>query len=237
MTEAEWLAGSEPQPMLEFVGDRASSRKLRLFAVACCRRLWPLIAEAPCRAAVEVAERFADGLVTAEVQEAARTAAERVHQEVEDTEAPLFSGVAYATAYAASYTIHDQGTVRLACRAAVNAACAAGHALSSQGAPENEVAAATHAEFAAQTALVRDLFGNPFRPAPFPDPSWSAWKDGVVVKLAQAIYEDRAFDRLPVLADALEEAGCTNADILAHCRGPGEHVRGCWVVDPLLGKG
>jgi hypothetical protein len=236
MTEAEWLACTDPTPMLEFLGDRASSRKLRLFAVACCRRIWPLITEAHCREAVEIAERFADGSVTAEVQEAAHIAAERVRREVEDTEAPLFSGVAYATAYAASSTIHDKGTVWLACRAAVNAACAAGHALSSQGASENEVAAATHAEFAAQTALVRDLFGNPFRLAPFPDPSWLAWQDGAVVKLAQAIYADRAFDRLPVLADALEEAGCHDPDILAHCRQPGPHVRGCWVVDLLLGK-
>jgi hypothetical protein len=236
VTEAEWLACTEPTPMLEFLGDRASSRKLRLFAVACCRRIWPLITEAHCREAVEIAERFADGLVTAEAQEAAHIAAEGVRREVEDTEAPLFSGVAYATTHAASYTVHDKGTVWLACRAAVNAACAAGHALSSQGASEDEVAAAYNAEFAAQTALVRDLFGNPFRPAPFPDPSWLAWNDGTVVKLAESIYDERAFDRMPILADALEEASCTKADILAHCRGPGPHVRGCWVVDLLLGK-
>jgi hypothetical protein len=139
--------------------------------------------------------------------------------------------VAYATAYAASYTIHDKGTVWLACRAAVNAACAAGHALTSQSASENEVAAAYNAESAAQTALVRDLFGSPFRPAPFPEPSWLGWNDGTPVKMAQAIYDDRAFDRLLVLADALEEAGCPDPDMLAHCRQPGEHVRGCWVVD------
>ena len=71
MTEAEWLACTDPTPMLEFLGDRASSRKLRLFAVACCRRIWPLITEVHCREAVEIAERFADGLVTAEAQEAA----------------------------------------------------------------------------------------------------------------------------------------------------------------------
>jgi hypothetical protein len=65
---------------------------------------------------------------------------------------------------------------------------------------------------------------------------WLSWNDGIVPKLAQAIYDDRVFDRLPILADALEEAGCTNADILNHCRQPGEHVRGCWVVDLLLGK-
>jgi hypothetical protein len=58
-------------------------------------------------------------------------------------------------------------------------------------------------------------------------PSWLSWNDGTVVKMAQAIYDDRAFDRLPILADALEDAGCSDADILAHCRSEGPHVRGC----------
>ena len=66
--------------------------------------------------------------------------------------------------------------------------------------------------------------------------AWLAWNDGTIRKMAQVIYGDRAFDRLPLLADALEDAGCTDADILGHCRTPGEHVRGCWVVDLLLGK-
>src|SRR5262249_16188201 len=83
--------------------------------------------------------------------------------------------------------------------------------------------------------LLRDIVGNPFRPVTV-DPAWLAWHGGTVVKLAHAIYDERAFERLPVLADALEEAGCTNADILNHCRQPGEHVRGCWVVDAILGK-
>jgi hypothetical protein len=79
---------------------------------------------------------------------------------------------------------------------------------------------------------VRDIFGNPFRPITL-DPSWLT---ATVTSLAQAIYEERAFDRLPVLADALEDAGCANAEILSHCRQPGEHVRGCWVVDLILSK-
>jgi hypothetical protein len=83
--------------------------------------------------------------------------------------------------------------------------------------------------------LLRDIFGNPFRPLTF-DRSWLAWNNSTVAKISQAIYEDRAFDRLPVLADALEDAGCHDADILAHCRQSREHVWGCWVVDLLLGK-
>jgi len=80
--------------------------------------------------------------------------------------------------------------------------------------------------------FLRDIFGNPFLPVVF-DPSWLT---PTVVALANSIYVDRAFDRMPILADALEEAGCDNADILLHCRGDGPHVRGCWVVDAVLGK-
>jgi hypothetical protein len=80
---------------------------------------------------------------------------------------------------------------------------------------------------------VRDIFGNPFRPVTA-DPQWLT---PTVVTLAQTIYADRAFDRLPILADALEDAGCDEADILTHCRADEPHVRGCWVVDLVLGKG
>jgi hypothetical protein len=84
--------------------------------------------------------------------------------------------------------------------------------------------------------VVREMFGNPFRPITV-DPSWLASNNGTVPKLAQSIYDERVFDRLPILADALEDAGCTNQDMLMHCRAGGEHVRGCWVVDLLLAKG
>lgn len=81
-------------------------------------------------------------------------------------------------------------------------------------------------------ALFRDIFGNPFHPIEL----LTASKNSTVGNLAQAIYADRAFDLLPILADALEDAGCHNTEILAHCRGPGPHVRGCWVVDLILSK-
>ena len=80
--------------------------------------------------------------------------------------------------------------------------------------------------------LLRCIVGNPFQPVAC-EPSW---RTPIAVSLAEAIYAGRAFDRLPVLADALEEAGCTNPDVLAHCRGDGPHARGCWVVDMVLGK-
>ena len=84
--------------------------------------------------------------------------------------------------------------------------------------------------------LLHDLFGNPFRPATVPEPSVLAWGGGAARRLAGAVYQARRFGDLPVLADMLEEAGCTDADILGHLRGPGVHVPGCWAVDHLLGK-
>ena len=86
----------------------------------------------------------------------------------------------------------------------------------------------------AQAAVLRCLFGNPFRP--FAIGLGPAWRTPQVIAIAQAIYDDRAFYDLPILADALEDAGCTDAAILDHCRSPGPHVRGCWVVDLLTGR-
>jgi hypothetical protein len=79
---------------------------------------------------------------------------------------------------------------------------------------------------------IRDLFGNPFRPVTV-DPAWLTRN---VIAIAEGIYEDRAFDGMPILADDLEESGCDDAEILDHCRSPAEHVRGCWVIDAILGK-
>jgi hypothetical protein len=87
-------------------------------------------------------------------------------------------------------------------------------------------------ELSAQADLLREIFGNPFRPVAF-DPRW---RTADVVALAQAIYDDRAFDRMPILADALLDAGCDDEQVIGHCRGDGPHVRGCWVVDLVLGK-
>jgi len=78
----------------------------------------------------------------------------------------------------------------------------------------------------------RDIFSNPFRPVTF-DPRW---RTSDAVGLARAIYDDRTFDRLPILADALIDAGCDDEQVLAHCRSEGPHVRGCWVVDLVLGR-
>ncbi len=83
---------------------------------------------------------------------------------------------------------------------------------------------------------MRDIFGNPFQPPPSLPSAVLKWNNGTVYRLAEAVYQDRAFDRLPILADALLDAGCEDEDLMAHCREPGPHVRGCWAVDLLLGK-
>jgi hypothetical protein len=83
--------------------------------------------------------------------------------------------------------------------------------------------------------MVRDLVGNPFRPSTL-DPAWVGWDGGTVRRLARGIYESRQFELMPVLADALEEAGCQDPELVGHCRGPGPHVLGCWALDQLLEK-
>lgn len=97
---------------------------------------------------------------------------------------------------------------------------------------ENQPTRKQAAEAAVQAALLRDIFGNPFRSATF-SPSW---RTDTVVAIAAQMYESRCFDAMSVLADALMDAGCDNEDILNHCRAYGSHVRGCWVVDLILGK-
>ncbi|MBI1914454.1 MAG: hypothetical protein HYS12_06905 [Planctomycetes bacterium] len=100
--------------------------------------------------------------------------------------------------------------------------------------PERAWERLVRAETAVQATLLRDVFGNPFRNTAA-DPACLAWSDGTAVKMARAIYEGRDFGDVPLLGDALEEGGCANDEILSHCRGPGLHTRGCWVLDLLLG--
>jgi hypothetical protein len=224
MTEAEWLACNDPQAMLEFLEGKASDRKLRLFACACCRRIWPLFTDPRSRRAVQVAERFADaeGVSLTELAAAERDA-EDAH-----IAAPHLTALGLGPFDAAIHVLnHDLSA------SAADAASRAADAVESQDSNSGETARREECRF--QALLVRCVFGNPFRPAVI-DPAIFRWNDGTVVKLARAIYDERTFDRLVILADALEDAGCNDTQILGHCRGPGPHVRGCWLVDLLLGK-
>jgi hypothetical protein len=210
VTEAEWLKYTDPHAALQAVRRKASQRKLRLFAVACCRQVWQLL-NAEHRSSVEVAERFADGAATVAELRAAHSIRFQPHQfTYPSTEAYTASFAGFQVTNGAAYD------------AAWITAQSAREAL-----PSGKQSAV------AQVHLLREIFGNPFRRAKF-DPSWLT---SDVVALARGIYDEKAFDRMPILADALQDAACDNDDVLNHCRDTSlTHVRGCWVVDLLLGK-
>jgi hypothetical protein len=235
MTEGEWLTCSDPEPMLGFLLGRVSERKVRLFACGCCRRIWHLVTRRRSRRAVEVVERYCDGLADAEELRRAEDAATAAFMDAPDNSCDemvsrLSADLAGRDAWRAALSAGEAADV---------AAHVAVYGVDPDE-PATEVSeaayrAARHAERALQCSLLRDLVGNPFRSTAI-DPCWLTRVDGTVRRLAQVIHDERRFGDLPVLADALEEAGCTDADILGHCRSGGEHVRGCWVVDALLGK-
>jgi hypothetical protein len=255
MNQATWNSYTEPQEMLEALraSGRASERKRRLFAVACCRRIWPLLTDERSRKAVEVAERQADGDLdltaaskargeahAAAGERNARTgdpapAAERLRGQMEAAAAQAAAAVLQQSSvfgFATSATSAD-----LAAQAAAKAAWVARkRAAQLQGAPGRPAA---KGERAAQAALLRCIFGPLlFRPPPPVAAAVLAWQGGTVGRLAAGLYAERDFTqaRTGVLADAAEEAGVTDAELLGHLRGPGPHARGCWIVDLLLGK-
>jgi hypothetical protein len=232
MTEAEWLACTHPGLMREFVQQRGkfSDRKLRLFAVCCCRRIWRLIPEGA-KEAVEVAERYADGLATADELAAAHTRAEAVLADIDEASGDPDHACGSAGIAASFSAVEDEYRDVYAS----GVPCEASHAAAFAAGPMGGAAwlSACAAEDSAQCELLRDVFGNPFRLVAA-DPSWLSWSGGNVGKLCRRIYDHKQFDLLSVLADALEAAGCANAEILTHCRRPDEHVRGCWVIDLLL---
>jgi hypothetical protein len=221
MTENEWLACNNPAKLLEFLRGKASERKLRLFACACCRRIQNLLSDKYSRKALTIAERYAEAEVSADKLRFAWGDARRA------------AGVAYR---------EDRETAEASAMWAVSLLCEAdiGRALGAvELAGRCEAYPIDQPRLAVaereQMLLLRDVMSNPFRPVSI-DPAWRRWQDGTIPKLAFAVYNDRAYDQLPILADALEVAGCQDDSVLTHCRGPGPHVRGCWVVDLLLGK-
>ena len=228
MTEAEWLLCDDPQPMLEFLLGKVSDRKLRLFASACCRGAWSFLVDDRSRSAVETAERLGDGKVSEEELELIRSGARAAFQAAitpacRDAHAPRTSACGGARA----------ALLALLPVAVEAAAGAAYHAANAFGrVPGKSYFAAYEEALLPQARLTRDIFGNPFRPVAF-DP---AWRTDTAVTLARQMYDSREFGAMPILADALQDAGCTNEDVLNHCRGDGPHVRGCWVVDLVLGK-
>jgi hypothetical protein len=239
MTDADWQASTDPAAMLEAIRDTASSRRLRLFQVACVRRIWQYVTDPGSRALVELVERSADGPVPE-----ADLLALPYDWLTDDCGGPgPAERHAYMVAGHVGYSLisplHDgtefpsndwQDARSAAQGAATVVAEAAELPDDDEHLPAYQALQATAA--AAQADLLRDLFGNPFRPVVF-DPRW---RTADVLGLARGIDADRAFGRLPLLADALLDAGCDSDDLLSHCRSAGPHVRGCWVVDLVLGK-
>ena len=258
--EAQWLSAGSTYALLceltqhqRVARNSAGRRRLRLFACSCCRRFWHLFADQHARQAVEVAERFADGQARLDELVAAERSAG-------DAERRAMSRILELTGGRGSHgplppDLEEAQHARGTAAAAVAAAARAGLAVAAERAAlQCVMVAATGrdrwedgrpvqlAVDALQCDLLRDIFGNPFQPATL-DSAWLTWNDAAVVRLAHAAYEERHLPagtldsgRLAVLADALEEAGCADADILDHLRGPGTHVRGCWPIDLCLGK-
>jgi hypothetical protein len=250
MTEAEWLGWADLTRMVDFLcrrrkRGRAQERKLTLFACGCCRRLGPLIPTEPCRRAIEVAERYVDGLATEQERSAAWSdavdSAEEEGIPIRDeyyAETIEWGCVPGGLAALATLGLVGSGPIdagQVAAYAASEVALAAGQMRSGQDPSEVASGQAFAAEERAQRLLLREIFHNPFRPASL-SPGWGVWDAGAVRSIAQGVYEEGAFDQLPVLADALEEAGYADPRILDHLRGPASHVRGCWVLDLVLGK-
>lgn len=234
MTEAEWQTATEPSRMLSFVSSSMSDtgtnsdRKLRLFACACCRRVWDELSDPRSRRAVEVAERHADGRATEEELEAASEAASAAWDEEYDWDAwerAVRGEEGMASPFPPS-------------AAAYNAAIPVGWwggapAFVSPDEIIRQSVPAGRDEGAAQCALIREIFGNPFRPLSI-DPACLTPR---IVALSRAIYDDRDFSRMPTLGNELAATGCTDSELLHHCREPLAHARGCWALDAILGKG
>jgi hypothetical protein len=217
MTEAEWLTETDVLPPLEFVEGTLSPRKSRLLAAALCRAVGPGQYHPDFLPALDVIERYADGAATTPELEDARQrcrvlAIQQFEQSALSAPAIIRNELAWALAFAATTPLSVEAVAR-------------------------RVMEATHPSFADALAVVCrdriwDIVGNPFAPVAF-DP---AWRTSTAVGVANQIYDSRDFGAMPILADALQDAGCDNEDVLNHCRDAGPHARGCWVVDGVLGK-
>jgi hypothetical protein len=224
MTEAEWLQSDDHFQMTYFVAERMSLRKLRLAEVAVCRRVEHHLVDDRSRRALEVSEAYADGLVSDEMLAEARSHAEAAYQ----SQLPHNYSARDVQVTAALYVCCSVGT-ESDMRMQVDMIDIV---LGAPKPPPDSIPPELRAASVAEAELVRDVFGNPFRPVIF-SPSW---RTDTALTLARQMYEARDFSAMPILADALQDAGCDSEDILNHCRGPGPHVRGCWVVDLVLDK-
>jgi hypothetical protein len=216
IAEEQWATERDPEVLFTVLGDAVSGRKLRLFAVACYRRFWHALTEAG-RRLVERAERLADAPGGVPGRAAPEAAA---FDGAGNMVGALLSPDGFE---AASWATDDTLEALERYCAARKFALGLSEALRRK-------------EQAAQAELLRDVAGNIFRPPSPVAPAVLAWNEAAVRRIAEGIYEERAFDRLPILADALLDAGCDDERLIGHCHSGGPHARGCWAVDLILGK-
>jgi hypothetical protein len=226
MNEVAWRSCTDPAEMLSHLLEQGTSdRKLRLLACACCRQIWDLLQNPKSRLAVEVSERFADDQAT--TLELARARA---------TALTVGGNEAWAAYWAAN--VKPGGPLWNTFTAAATAIARRAVTKLQDPAMANLHGTWDSAQKTAQLRqvdLITEIIGNPFRVFVMKQ-QWLAWESGLLVRLAEGIYEDRAYDRMPILGDALEDAGCEEEEILRHCREEREHLRGCWVLDWVLSK-
>ncbi|MDY3558780.1 hypothetical protein R5W23_005937 [Gemmata sp. JC673] len=230
MTEAEWQTATVLNGMVDCARLTASERKFRLFGCACC---WRLKDDLPygCAERIAAAEQLADGDVS-EAEYLARFAVA--------SQGRLESGSVRGAGRLAVHSllnstaagVKQTGLATASARALIQCKWQFGKSYHT-GQHSIRFGNLLAHEQAQQCVLFRDIFGNPFRPVTFSP----EWRTDTTAALAAQMYESRDFGAMPVLADALQDAGCDSDDILNHCRGPGPHVRGCWVVDLVLEKG
>jgi hypothetical protein len=224
MTEEQWLSCDDWRPMIAYLSGKISKRKGTLYVCAGLRCISHLLYDDGSWIAIETAERAADGLADEGEEGFAEYCAE----------VPTFGLGLYAEA-----DIREGRPPRdpVMEQRLLNAADIAYYCLRAVHDGQIDERLLRNMSSLAEWpggCLVREVFGNPSRALDV-NPEWLAWKCGTVTALARGIYEERAFDRMPILADALEEAGCQGAYMLDHCRHANSHVRGCWVIDLLLG--
>jgi hypothetical protein len=229
MTEQEWLHSADLRKMLQFLGESANQRRLRLFALACCRQVESFLTHKRSRLALEMLEQILEGGLGPEHLPQAGELAQSAYFQTRTNDS------AGRAVMMACYT----NALSAACDAAAAASKTleqfAREATRQQGMQPTRVPGSlspgaiirrTHCGW------LRDVFGPPNRPTP----DVSAWLGGPVLTMARTIYQEQSFGDLPILADALEEAGCDHAGILAHFRHAADHVRGCWALDLVLGR-
>jgi hypothetical protein len=241
MTHEEWLACDYVEALSGELEFRASPRKLWLFGAACLRRVWRLLDNEAARLAVEVTEQYVDARISRrEFIDCLTNAELDLGEGLWLGPLPLgFCDCPYCMEIQEDQWERTGGMPRRVEDGARNPSWAAARAVfharelvAWETGPKSE--SAVSAEEQAQHALLLDLL-IPER-APRIDPAWVYSGGAAVLRVARAIYDERAFDRMPILADALEDFGCIESALLDHLREPGVHIRGCWVLDQILGR-